>query len=915
MIPHLIVVHNPLADFDFTVGEGCQSQVVTLKNTSTNISLPLSSHCQWEFDDGSEPVFAKDLSHDYSKSGSYDIKLTVHHDSACFHSVTKKVVVEPKHTALFSVGEHGDCLPITVQYFDQSDHAVSWFWEFGDGSTSSDQHPIHVFNEFPEKEIKLTITTEDSCVMSVTQKNIKPFRSEFELSQSVGCVPFEVSFRNVSNRSTSCRWDFGDGHTSDLINPSHLYEQQGDYLVQLAVSNEFGCHDTSYFKYVSANLPQANFVVEDAEGCAPFKISFKDSSLNSNEWFWDFGDGTTSQSQDPEHIYHLPGLYSVSLSSQNGNCRDSIVKDTLIHVLGGVAEFEVKEDTLCAESEITIINLSREVSTLEWNFGDGSSFYGSEPRHRYSAGGEYTISLKAENKNGCISYFRNPIPIVIASKPQALFEVASSSVCVDQNFTLSNNSVDANQYLWSFGDGTFLQDFEPIKSYADAGVRELYLAAHNDFGCSDTSEFLLVSAHLNPTAEFEYSVSCPAYTTSLKSNSSFQEDAHYKWYVDDLFISDEYSPLIRFNEIKKKVVTFEIENKHGCSDSVRKDVEVFRPGYQYLSDAGLLSVSVESDSAVTAKWQVSKSNNFKYYVLYRKLPGRAGYLPIAKVKDRMVTSFIDKGLHTDGSSFCYKLRVFDDCERALELDAVVAHCTINVQTEVSGTYVKVGWSPYLGALPESYSVYRNYGGENQLIRTVSNHELEFIDTSFQCSGLVSYLIKANQLNGIALYSLGNTSNSIVYNLDTNDLQVEMVRSTVVNNDSVFTEWKPPSISQEKILGYLVYRSFNGTDFNLIAELGPLVTDYMDHEVEVEADYHHYKVKVMEGCHTPHLIKNISSSILLSVELEDERSFLEWTPYAGWKDGVDYYIIEKQNSQGVWEEVKEVREEVLHHELE
>lgn len=145
---------------------------------------------------------------------------------------------------------------------------------------------------------------------------------QFNSDVSKGVVPFNVTF-NVwmpdHTFKTTYLWDFGDGSTSTARNPTHRYDDPGNYTVQLTVTNASGTFTTTKSNYVKAGtLPIARFYGEEIQGIAPLKVRFTDESTGSPEtWYWEFGDGNVSDIQNPEHLYARSGSYNVTLTVKN----------------------------------------------------------------------------------------------------------------------------------------------------------------------------------------------------------------------------------------------------------------------------------------------------------------------------------------------------------------------------------------------------------------------------------------------------------------------------------------------------------------------------------------------------------------------------------------------------------------------
>ena len=160
-----------------------------------------------------------------------------------------------------------------------------------------------------------------------------PPTADFSADVTSCCAPLTVQFSDLStagdNPITSWYWDFGDGYTSTAENPSHTYDD-GTYTVSLTVTDSHGCSDTQTKEnYITANEgPTADFSADVTSCCEPITVQFADESTAGDNpimsWYWDFGDGDTSTTQNPSHTYDTFGTYTVSLTvTDSHGCSDT----------------------------------------------------------------------------------------------------------------------------------------------------------------------------------------------------------------------------------------------------------------------------------------------------------------------------------------------------------------------------------------------------------------------------------------------------------------------------------------------------------------------------------------------------------------------------------------------------------------
>lgn len=141
--------------------------------------------------------------------------------------------------------------------------------------------------------------------------------ADFYTSTRYGPSPFTVSFSDTSRgyMPMTWHWEFGDGTSSEMQNPTHTYRSDGEYTVSLTVTNQYGSDTKTAAGFIGAgNPPEADFSAAPLTGDIPFTVRFSDLSKNRpTEWKWDFGDGSGSTEQNPVHTYTLPGTYNAKL--------------------------------------------------------------------------------------------------------------------------------------------------------------------------------------------------------------------------------------------------------------------------------------------------------------------------------------------------------------------------------------------------------------------------------------------------------------------------------------------------------------------------------------------------------------------------------------------------------------------------
>lgn len=227
------------AGFDTTVDPN-EPLSVTFSNTSTG-----ALSYQWDFGDGNGTA-VKDATHSYENNGTYNVVLVVaKRGGSEIDSTSQTITVSLPAEASFNPVVDGT----TVQFSDQSENAVGWNWDFGDGNTSTEQNPSHTYSMGGYYMVSLTVT-DLLGVTSLSEQTlgvgpVPNANFDFTSSKSV------VSFTNTSTNGESFLWDFGDGNTSTEENPEYTFSRLGDYTVTLTTTNSLGTNSSEQVVSIS----------------------------------------------------------------------------------------------------------------------------------------------------------------------------------------------------------------------------------------------------------------------------------------------------------------------------------------------------------------------------------------------------------------------------------------------------------------------------------------------------------------------------------------------------------------------------------------------------------------------------------------------------------------------------------------
>ena len=235
--------------------EGCAPLKVNFYNNTKGANSFI-----YDFGDGSTVVTRtapEVMIHTFTTPGTYTVTLRA--SNGCSDTTTTETItVLPQPLAAFTGDILLGCSGLTVQFKNTSTDGISYLWDFGDGTTSTEFEPSHVFNSDQEYyTVSLTATNTLGCTYTATRNQyiqiVTAPVAKFNVAPSTLISIPEYTFRfedESTGNPTIWSWNFGDGITSNLQNPSHTYLDTGTYVVTLRVTNQQGCF-TSTFKSVT----------------------------------------------------------------------------------------------------------------------------------------------------------------------------------------------------------------------------------------------------------------------------------------------------------------------------------------------------------------------------------------------------------------------------------------------------------------------------------------------------------------------------------------------------------------------------------------------------------------------------------------------------------------------------------------
>ena len=584
---------QPVASFTSDEVDGCEPLAANFENTTTNADSYI-----WDFgngitDDGETASYA------FSTSGevtNFQVTLTAMDDLGCSDVATHTVTVYPAADFALDLTSAPTCAPVELT-LPSFEGLYNFDWNFGDGTTSTENGPTHVWENETDAAVASIITleaeTEFGCGgMAVALLQVKPSpTADFSTDIDSGCEPLAVNFMSESNLADSFSWDFGNGQTAATENATEQFTTNGEnteFDITFTVTHALGCTDTAT-KAVTvfpAAVVDLNFGIDSV--CSPLTLTMPAFDGVENIT-WDFGDGNTSNEATPSHTWEnntgelMAATVTFSAQTENG-CTGTTSTEVFIKPQP-VAEFSTDFDNGCEPLVSQFGNNSSNADAFDWNFGNGDASNEINPSMVFFAGDAsetFTVTLTATDDLGCADTATKEVTV----HPGADFalDLGNDSVCSPLSIDLPAIA-NALNITWDFGDGNTSNEAAPSHTWEN-NTGELMAAtvtfsAQTENGCTGTTS-TEVFIKPQPVAAFTASEvsGCEPLLTTF-DNASTNGDA-YIWNFGDVLLPGEFNmaPTVdhEFNAAGNDATTFTVTllaiDNLGCTDERTLDIEV-----------------------------------------------------------------------------------------------------------------------------------------------------------------------------------------------------------------------------------------------------------------------------------------------------------------------------------------------------
>ncbi len=474
----------------------------------------------------------------------------------------------------------------------------NWQWYLNGIALVGETGPVINSNTYGSGLYSAVYDDGSNCEQVDYTVNLPPYPTPNFIANNV-CENSAVTFTDNSTISggsiTNWLWDFGAGNTSNLQNPTFTLNGSGTFPVSLTTTSDSNCTNTytSSVTVYPQPIADAQVVINGVsystdgsvaiEACLYEMIQFNDiSSINNPDnitsYTWDFGDGTQSTLQNPQHLYSNAGNYNVSLTVQSNNSCSQILNFSILINPVPIAVYTTAN--VCQYNAAVFTNTSTvssgAINTYDWNFGDGSMNSSViNPTHNYNLDGSYNVSLLVISDKGCRDSITQALTVY--EVPNADFTVVDSCEYLPAVFTNQSTLTNGTfSNLWDFGDATTDVSLNPFHTYS-AGTYSAELLVVSNNGCRDSIS-QNVNIYEKPQAGMSFNNECENIAVNFADNSSVSDGVinFLDWNFGD---GSPHSNLQIVNHTYTSDGIYNVElisaSNHGCYDTITQPITIY----------------------------------------------------------------------------------------------------------------------------------------------------------------------------------------------------------------------------------------------------------------------------------------------------------------------------------------------------
>lgn len=604
----------------------------TLLGEPTNLSAATDSGTHvlytWDLGDSSPPQTGATIQYSYPQIGNYEVTVTAQNGAGTL-SQTLTVQVGGTLSADFSsstpdlLGQESSFASLTS--------GITYTWRFGDGTTTVTSQPTisHTYSAIGDYPVTLTVTnqfgSQGATTKTMTILTAPTANFEHNGPQEVGqTIQFSNTsqFGSDSGANITYLWDFGDGDSILLPNPSHQYDVPGNYLVSLTTYNRVASDTVTATVEVTAGDIQGLTVESSSPTMIGQTTFFTATTPNggSLSYQWEFGDGTAPQNgaSTINHIYPAVGNYTVRVTATNAST--TINRSLVVTVTDTPPQANLVTSAPDLVGQMTTFQSSSVGNNLSyaWDLGDGTRLGPSQTptvTHNYLNVGRYTVVLTVSNGAGSDVVSRTIEILQTVTPPTANFETSSPDY-LGQETQFRNTSQDGGattvSYQWQFGDGAGSRDTHPSHTYPAIGSYVVTLTITTDQGSDTATQTVTISDQpLQGLTIQQDGPTIIGQTTHFSAVVGAGSGLTYEWAFGDGITGTGQYTSHQYSQVGSYLVTLTATNSLGSQvatttviirDESLTGLTLVSSSPTDLGQATYLTATLETGSNVTYSW-------------------------------------------------------------------------------------------------------------------------------------------------------------------------------------------------------------------------------------------------------------------------------------------------------------------------
>lgn len=539
------------------------------------------------------------------------------------------------------IGCVGDTLTYEVlppQGYSNSDYGQKWSVKsqsFSLNSLNSDdttfiqpsnnqngQFRIVIDSAMSGKQFNLTVTLTSAGCNQVGQRFIKasPYlNTDFNVTSA--CEGDSVRLMdnsqfNGANSNLSYQWNLSDGSQYAKQNVNHLFPDSGQYSATLTVQGQLGCGESLTKNVDVYHRPVADFLSDSV--CQGQSLSFNNqTSGNTNNYEWDFGDTDTSGRANPTHLYDTSGQFMVQLiATAPKGCSDTVQKSIEVQPSPS-GDFTFSNS--CSNLDVEFIDQSSFAGmdknlTYNWDFGDGNTAMGDNPIHNYSNAMKFTVELTVKDTSTqCFDTISRNVNV--EAQPSVDFNANEACFGDSTSFQYTGDP-GASNIDWSYGNNQSIGSTQNTKYFfSEVGDYQVTLSGSFNNGACTSDTTKTVTVNPKPEAGFTKEGTCVGESIDFTDTTNFQgsqNNLQRKWYFGNGDSSTGQNPSKTYSSSGQFSVTLVVSSGQGCKDTAAKSVTIAaKPTSDFTVQdrgSGVYAFSPQDSSYQSYEWDFGDGN-------------------------------------------------------------------------------------------------------------------------------------------------------------------------------------------------------------------------------------------------------------------------------------------------------------------